>query len=839
MRWLQTEYLLKGIYLGLLLYAALDQSALNEDHTPAGSWETLARLNLVTLAGLVAALAVGAVQKLREGYRVRGRIVLFILFLLLETPTLVYAGILGGMAVGVWLLHPVGHSDLLMYCVCGGAVLGLCLGLARHIRHRGMRVSFILLLGGALAAGVLLWFINPFEPATENGKNSTLFAVQVLLGIPFFYILTFAGQEEETEVETGAMCAAFAVGLSILTFQQPHLRVIGFLLPAIIYVWYTLRVLPGLRVLKHAFRGLSYAEVGRHRGALLAFRRALQLDPNHPLAREGFWNVHRVLDLKKLANDPETLALVDFDLCLERVASLLLGGTPTADQQDEARRLLELILSQRPSMRPQVGYWRAVSHTHARELDQAVAELHHLFDPDFYGADNPQRLVVLAPAWQLALLLHPELRRQVGEPQLAHPGRRREAISAVERQLRFGPDAGMEELKRLLYHDLTEADFDAAGGEFDYGYIERLGMALIQDEGHWKRAAEFLRMAARGQPARAASIYVQIAKAYLRANEEDNALPFFEKARDAGREFGVKNLAETEQRSYFATVKYLGEVGLFRGNLDMAIDNLRYYTESPDSGLETYRSLAEAYERKGEPLLALRATEQALLYNSKDADLMDRKHRYYFSVLPEALEANADMIRPAFDVPYCTNRARTILESPAMGDLEWLEVADHLVKLALVMQPANLSAKVLQARVRLRYGERDEAIAMLEKVRTAKPEAFATSEDEDSWYVAAQVVGDLYMEISRADLAVPCYVEFRKSIRSGAKTLYKLGQAYEQLGDVPRAVKCYKLVTGYEGNPLVYDARGALEPIGGDVTGSPSAHLRRSGFALRLLTGRP
>jgi hypothetical protein len=27
-------------------------------------------------------------------------------------------------------------------------------------------------------------------------------------------------------------------------------------------------------------------------------------------------------------------------------------------------------------------------------------------------------------------------------------------------------------------------------------------------------------------------------------------------------------------------------------------------------------------------------------------------------------------------------------------------------------------------------------------------------------------------------------------------------------------VKCYKLVTGYEGNPLVYDARGALSRLG-------------------------
>jgi tetratricopeptide (TPR) repeat protein len=840
MRWLPTEYLLKGVFLGLVAFAALQQSTPAPDGTLPGSWRALAQFNLLILGGLVVALVIGAVAKMREGYRASGRFLLFLLFLLLETPTLVYAGILGGTVAGVVLILPPQNADLLVWCVLGGAGLGLGLGLMRHIQRRSLRLSFILLAAAALATLFLIWFHDPFSwfhggRSTEKDDATYLFAAQVLLGIPFFYILTFAGVEEETEVETGAMAASFAIGVGLLTVHSPQFRFIGLVLPAAWYVWYTIFILPGLRVLKHAFRGLSYAEVGRHRGALVAFRRALQLDPEHVLAREGFWNVHCALDLKQLANDPETLALVDFDLCLERVASLLVRGTPTPDQMEESRRLLELVLSQRPAMRPQVGYWRAVAHTHVHEFDQAVAELHHLLDPDYYGANNPNRLAVLAPAWLLALVLHPELRRRLGETELARPGRRMEAIAGVEKHLAANAgDSGMEELKRQLYHDLTEAEYEAelsapsasegaaahparalgAGRSFDHGYVERLGMSLIQDAEHWKRGAEYLRLAARGQPARAVSIYVQIAKAHLRANDDAGAVPYFEQARDAARAVGVKNLADSEQRTYFATVKYLGEAGLFRGNVDSAIENLRLYTESPDSGLETYRALAEAYERKQEPLLALRACEQALLYNSKDPDLVERKHKYYFSVMPEVLHANLDMIRPAFDVPYCTERARTILENPAFTDLEWLEVADHLVKLALVMQPENLSAEVLLARVQLRQGDRDSAIALLEKVREPKPEKFATSEDEESWYVCCQVLGDLYMEISRADLAVPCYLDFRKSIRSGAKTLYKLGQAYEQLGDVPRAIKCYQLVTGYEGNPLVYDARGALSRLG-------------------------
>ena len=49
-------------------------------------------------------------------------------------------------------------------------------------------------------------------------------------------------------------------------------------------------------------------------------------------------------------------------------------------------------------------------------------------------------------------MLHPEMKRRVGQPQLGLPGRRMEAIAAVERRLRVKPDDTVAwELKRLLY----------------------------------------------------------------------------------------------------------------------------------------------------------------------------------------------------------------------------------------------------------------------------------------------------------------------------------------------------------------------------------------------------
>src|SRR5947207_2824722 len=82
---------------------------------------------------------------------------------------------------------------------------------------------------------------------------------------------------------------------------------------------------------------------------------------------------------------------------------------PTPAQLEEAHRLLELVLSQKPAMKPAVLYWQAVAYTHAHQFDQSVAALEALLDPSPYAPTDPQRRSVLYRAWQLALLLHPEL----------------------------------------------------------------------------------------------------------------------------------------------------------------------------------------------------------------------------------------------------------------------------------------------------------------------------------------------------------------------------------------------------------------------------------------------
>ena len=817
MHWLRIEYLLKGIYLGLLFYVAMQ----------APDWVATGKVAACTFGGLVLLLGASAFRKQREGYRVQGRLPAFILYLLLESPALVYAGILLGMAAGAYFAVPLGPENdywPLTISVGGGALLGVVFGLMHQVRDRRIRLGLGLLLVIVLMAGVLHGFDYFGEIGLPGGQfkfhdpgSWNILGVQLLLGIPIFYLLTFAGREEETEVEIGTMCAALGLGAGMLLRGYPNYQAMAFVIPVMLYFYYINRILPGLKVFKHAARGFSFAKVGRYRQALLSFRRALQLDPQNKLAREGLWDVHRSMDLPELVKDQQTLALVDLDLCLERAGSLLIQAGPTPEKLVEANRLLDLISNQRPAMKPKVCYWRAIALTHSRQFDQAAHELEQVLDPTGYAVHDPERQGVLLQAWQLGLVIHEELRRRVGLHQLGLPHRRMEAIGALELQLRqTGEDADLWNLKRQLYQDVTESEYEGAAAAdgvvafFDHGYVQQLGLALINDNARWQRGGEYLRMAARGLPNLGPSLFIQIAQAHQRNNNIDGAWHNYELAKQAGRAVGPKNLAEEERHAYFATVKMLGEAALERGETEKAIENFQLYVEYERSGVETLRSLAGLSERRGDPLAALRVTEQALVYNGRDKDLLERKDRYYYSVLPDHLLARLETAKHGFDVAYCLQKARTLLEAKN-SDLETVEWAQHLALLASIVTPESIAAKVLLARSHLRRGERDQAVPILEQLYSNKPEKFASSEDDDSWSVACRVLGELYLyELGRADLAVGCFNEYRKSSKSGADTLYKLGQAYEQLGDRGRAAKCYEHVTAYEDHPLAPDARDAL-----------------------------
>jgi tetratricopeptide (TPR) repeat protein len=190
--------------------------------------------------------------------------------------------------------------------------------------------------------------------------------------------------------------------------------------------------------------------------------------------------------------------------------------------------------------------------------------------------------------------------------------------------------------------------------------------------------------------------------------------------------------------------------------------------------------------------------------------LIARKDRYYYSLTPEEVKPKLEDAK-WFDVDYCQQKARQTLDT-YKGDLDMLDWATHLAALARVAKPNALAPRLLLARGQRLRGEVAEATALLEGIRQNRPAKFGSEEEEDAWFVAHRLLGDLYLD-SKADQAVSCFQEFKKSPRSGADTAFKLGQAYENLGDLRRAAIYYDEVTTFTEHPLYYEARAGLERV--------------------------
>ena len=90
MKWAKSEYILKGVFLGLLLFVSLQ----NLD------WAETGRLAVFLAGGLVAGLVIGAARQFRTLPGLLRNPAGYFLFLLLENPVLIYAGIILGLGAG-------------------------------------------------------------------------------------------------------------------------------------------------------------------------------------------------------------------------------------------------------------------------------------------------------------------------------------------------------------------------------------------------------------------------------------------------------------------------------------------------------------------------------------------------------------------------------------------------------------------------------------------------------------------------------------------------------------------------------------------------------------------
>lgn len=852
--WHRNEYILKGIFLGLWTFVAL-QVAVPAEGATAEDIGRAARTRIAwtlgwVLAGLAVGLIAGTILQIRRGVRPWQNWAAFPLIVLLESPTFIYAGVVLGLAAGVltgrefaepwagqiaaWFgltFADIRHlqsdnmsrpGDWLGYCAVGGALLGFGLYRLRQVADPWWRFGI-----GLAVAAVAVYLGREYARQVPGLSDPTVqfnLGIYIMLGLPFFYLLTFVGEAEESEAEIMALCGALGVSIDLLNLNSSIPSISGavaFLVPVTIYFVYATRVLPGLRVFKHVLRGYSYMNLGRLREAIYFFRRALELDPTSPLANQGMQALHNNLTLAKLDRDPEIVEVLDFGLCLDRAQAFLIGDrVPTAEQRAEAERFLELVERKKPAYQARVDYLRAISRTHARDYDAAAEILSTLLSPETPNYHPAVRKQVLLPAWNLALLWSQEIEKRVGWKELDKPGRRIEAIAAVERQLATNPaDSGAKDLKTLLYSQLNESEFVAAAAngpprEFNYEYVEQLGLALVDDNDpdRRERGMAYLRMAGRGIPDRGPGIFKKLADVAEKSGDFEAMGAYLEQVKRCALFVGPRELAKEQREIYYNALKRLADDADARGDFEPAIENHRLYLEAGGgNALETHRKLADLYGKAGDAMNALLQVETGLTYNKTDSDLLKKKDSYYYSVTEEKLLSVKERVEPYFDVSYCVRKSMSILNSKS-DDPELIDWAAHLARLAEIMQPNSNGVRLVRARCLLRRGDRDAGIQVMEDIREGKK---GSGDEEEAWYNATKILGDLYLdELNRPDLAVRAYSDYKEYGKSGADTLFKLGRAYEAMGDVTNAARFYNAVTTYEEHPRFWDAKEALRRLG-------------------------
>ncbi|MBA4062367.1 MAG: hypothetical protein C0501_01425 [Isosphaera sp.] len=838
--WHRNEYILKGVFLGLWVFFALQ--------VPAGpaAWVDIAWVVGWVCAGLLVGLLAGTALQLARGVRPWHNWLAFPLLVLLESPTFVYGGITLGLVVGVlsgtpgaepWAgplaatfgltFEQIKHQDpaggWLGYCAAAGALLGFALYRFRQVEDSRWRFW-----AGLLAAAALVYLAGEYIqklPNLDTPEARFNLGVYILLGLPFFYLLTFCGEAEESEVEIMVLCAGLGVGLNLMGFANKFPGIgpaAAFLVPLTLYFVYATRLMPELVTFKHTLRGYSYMNLGRLALAVRFFRRALELDPKSALANQGLATLHNNLTLAQIDADPALVESLDFSLCLDRATALLMPPTPppTRDQRGEAERFLDLVERKKPAYLARVDYLRAISFMHAKEYDHAADALSRLLNPETPGYHPVVRKRVLFDAWDIALRLHPKMVERLGWDELNKPGRRIEAIAATERKLAAEPShPAAKEYRTMLYAQLQEGEFISAMAtglptDFAYEYVEQMGLALLDDADpdRRERGMGYLRIAGRGLPDRAPGLFAALAKVHEKHGDGEGARRAYEWAKQAGLAVGPRNLARDQRAHYHDALRKLADMADQRGDPESAIADLRQYLEDGGpAALDTYKRLADMYGKAGDALNGLLMTETGLTYDSTDAALLRKKDSFYYSVEPEKLEKVKDRVAKWFDVNYCVRKAMSVLNAKD-GGVELLDWATHLSRVAAIVKPQSNGVRLVAARVLLRRGERDAGLQMLEDMREGEK---GSGEEQEAWYNGTKLLGQLYLdELNRPDLALKCFLDFKEFHKSGADTLYQIGRCYEATGDVGGAVKFYGAVTAYEGHALYWDAKDALKRLG-------------------------
>ncbi|QDU64828.1 Tetratricopeptide repeat protein [Planctomycetes bacterium Pan216] len=803
------EYQQKGAFLGLAVLVVAGVQTISESAMLLVASVVLMLATMVGLSWWSRRKAPDVPKSMQQN------MLASLVLAILEHPGSIYVAVLAVMLVAVLFLGWPLWAPLVAVVVGGLFGWGLHLFLRLDPKtRRWTAIGFVVVV--AAAAGFLAYLGG--EMLAERFETSIAGGVATLVVVLLFSLMVLAGRGEESELEIGILALGLALALANLQLPIAAQRLV-LLVPLALFVIYCERARKSFIVLKQVIRGLHDEQSGQLGQALIWYRRALAIDPKSEMARNGSWRVHRGIDLRNVTENQELLEMVDPVECLDRARSLLDRRDPSGEELEEAGQLLDIVAHRRDDVPLTIGYERLRVLLAQRRGDEALRVATQLVvrRPSATFEIPNHEAEALFLVWA-ELTKHPLLAGPGGLALLDSGQHLLAFLASVERRLEQRPDdADAASFKAFLYPKVTlelyEKFLHASPGEsldwFDFRAMRDLGRRRLEEENDLAGAADATRVAETGLTQERLSLWKRLAEIEERRGS-DEAWRWRERIRDFGREVGVSRLSTVEQSAFYDAVRQLAERAHAAGEIEAAIEHYELYADAPTSGQRTLRLLKSLHEERGDRLAAIRPVELALAYQLSDAEKKEwlaEKHRLYRDITPPEVQSRLVAVERFFDFWYCFREAKRLLEQDAD-----LELVKHYLELA-ALGGSRLVPQVnyLLGRINYRQEAYTDAAACLEQVVQARPERFASSEDEEIYFSSCRLLGDLYLDrLDDPDRAVECYLIYKDYLKSGAETLFRLGCAYERSGRPKNARKWYDMVLVYPGHPRASDAKEAL-----------------------------
>jgi tetratricopeptide (TPR) repeat protein len=728
---------------------------------------------------------------------------------LIDHPRWIHGSVLAGSLAAAMLARAPAWGTA---CAGGaGLFLGATVYLLRGLRDRRLRRWLSTAL---VAAGIALAWAWPRLELPTPAASGFAASLGLLLVSLVYYLLTFAGQSEESEYDVAVVC--LGVCLSLAALDAPRtVRSLIVLLPATLYVFYCERVRRRLVVFKHAIRGMEHERAGRSREALIHYRLATQVDPKSAIASAGVWRVHRKLDLSNAAGDRDLWEMIDAGVCLDRARALAKKiDDPAAGE--EALKLLDVAELREPGRRFEAAHARVQTLLGLRRVEeaQAAARLAAAQTPADPADADDREAAALFHVWA-GLMSDPAL-TAVGAEMTAEAKGAFDFLAVLEdRRRRATKDELADSFRPFVYRKLRLADVERLVEErsprleaIDWRYVRDVARDVAA-EGGADRAIELLRIAELGLPQERLSIWLELAR--LHESSADGAGgEWRRRIFREGRDRGLERLGEADRQAVFESARALAIEAEARKDDDAAIEAWELYSQSPKAGAATHRRLADLYSGKRDRLSAIRHVRKALEFqlDEKDKALwLAELDRLYREISPQEVQARSAEAASYFDAGYCLRRASKLFEERAPSE----EILHYLDLAAAVGVEHVLDVNYLLGRLHLREGRNEDAAACFQAVADNRPKRFRDESQARAYFRACRALGELLVErLDRPAEAVGYLRTFKDHVDSGADTLYLLARAYEKTGQTAQARKWYDMVLVYPSHPRAEAAKAAL-----------------------------